>query len=191
MKLKSLFAVAGLLMAMAGNVSADINLVPNILKNTATEFEATWSLSLADLPQASQLEPVIFTTAFAQHYGSNWNISIEPRLVTVFDGEKSVFGGLDGGFTFGRHVAVAHDDDGIPDYVLGYLPLVLKGSWSQQLAANHQFSHSDIYTFGAQQTAQGYEYSVSAIHAVPEPETYAMLLAGLGVVGWRLRGRKS
>lgn len=38
---------------------------------------------------------------------------------------------------------------------------------------------------------------ISAIHLaaggippVPEPETYAMLLAGLGVVGWRLRSRQ-
>ena len=28
------------------------------------------------------------------------------------------------------------------------------------------------------------------VAAVPEPETYAMLLAGLGVVGWSLRKRQ-
>lgn len=32
---------------------------------------------------------------------------------------------------------------------------------------------------------------LSAVHAVPEPETYAMLLAGIGVVAWRLRRRSA
>lgn len=30
-----------------------------------------------------------------------------------------------------------------------------------------------------------------AVSSVPEPETYAMLLAGLGLLGWRLRSAKS
>jgi hypothetical protein len=33
-------------------------------------------------------------------------------------------------------------------------------------------------------------HTVSSAMAVPEPETYAMLLAGLGLVGWRFRSRR-
>ncbi len=33
-------------------------------------------------------------------------------------------------------------------------------------------------------------YSVTSLDAVPEPETYAMLLAGLGLLGWVARRRK-
>ena len=34
------------------------------------------------------------------------------------------------------------------------------------------------------------EFSTSTIAAVPEPETYAMLIAGLGLVGFAARRRK-
>jgi hypothetical protein len=30
-----------------------------------------------------------------------------------------------------------------------------------------------------------------AVTAVPEPETYAMLLAGLGLLGWRVHNARS
>jgi hypothetical protein len=42
-------------------------------------------------------------------------------------------------------------------------------------------------------SASGFDYSrsyASQIAAVPEPETYAMMLAGLGLVGWAVRRRK-
>ena len=31
----------------------------------------------------------------------------------------------------------------------------------------------------------------TAVAAVPEPETYAMMLAGLGLLGWAARRRKA
>ena len=33
--------------------------------------------------------------------------------------------------------------------------------------------------------------NIRAVNAVPEPETYALMLAGLGVVGWAARRRKA
>ena len=33
--------------------------------------------------------------------------------------------------------------------------------------------------------------NIRAVNAVPEPETYALMLAGLGVVGWAARRRKT
>jgi hypothetical protein len=44
------------------------------------------------------------------------------------------------------------------------------------------------------QVYPGWAYAyvgVMAVRPVPEPETWAMLLAGLGLVGWRLSGRTS
>lgn len=46
--------------------------------------------------------------------------------------------------------------------------------------------HYDDYTW----TVSGSSATLVGVHAVPEPETYAMLLAGLGVVGLRLRKRQ-
>ena len=46
--------------------------------------------------------------------------------------------------------------------------------------------HYDEYTW----TVSGTDATLVGVHAVPEPETYAMLLAGLGVVGLRLRKRR-
>ena len=40
-------------------------------------------------------------------------------------------------------------------------------------------------------TSLSSQLHISNVSAVPEPETYAMLLAGLGLVGWMARRRKS
>lgn len=55
---------------------------------------------------------------------------------------------------------------------------VVVGSWASniQVNANHYFSATNV---------AGY------VSAVPEPETYAMLLAGLGLLGWTTRRRRS
>jgi hypothetical protein len=39
--------------------------------------------------------------------------------------------------------------------------------------------------------SKGFDLDAASISAVPEPETYAMMLAGLGVVGWMVRRRKA
>lgn len=63
-----------------------------------------------------------------------------------------------------------------------------------QAVGNYGFSDSSInlaYNLGAiadgQSASFGYEY----IMAVPEPETYAMLLAGLGLIGFSARRRSA
>lgn len=43
-----------------------------------------------------------------------------------------------------------------------------------------------LYIGGTDHTTAGGVYDLS-VSAVPEPETYAMLLAGLGLVGWRMK----
>ena len=55
---------------------------------------------------------------------------------------------------------------------------VAVGNWASniQVNANHYFNATNV---------SGY------VSAVPEPETYAMLLAGLGMIGFMARRRKS
>lgn len=43
-----------------------------------------------------------------------------------------------------------------------------------------------VYIGGTDHTSAGGVYDLT-VSAVPEPETYAMLLAGLGLVGWRMK----
>jgi len=43
---------------------------------------------------------------------------------------------------------------------------------------------------GASAASAGIANGVAAVAAVPEPETYAMMLAGLGLLGYMARRRK-
>ena len=47
-----------------------------------------------------------------------------------------------------------------------------------------------LYIGGTNNATAGGEFDLT-VSAVPEPETYAMLLAGLGLIGWRLKNRKN
>ncbi|MYM26426.1 PEPxxWA-CTERM sorting domain-containing protein [Duganella sp. FT135W] len=70
------------------------------------------------------------------------------------------------------NVSVGDNTVGISSYFGGYTP-------SQQFVNNQYGNYTTFSTIGK-----------SAIAAVPEPETYAMLLAGLGLVGFAARRRR-
>lgn len=196
MKLKSLCVGVGLAITMIGSANADIYLPPSVLKDTSTELAISWSLKLADLPQATESSPFEYLPISGGYWSSNWyaDIFVSGGSQWVFDHAET---GFMGGYIVGNHLSTPHPGDwdlGTPgdgpvDYVKWDFASVANQTGSLNIA--HMFTHSDQYQFGIQQTAQGYDFTLQAIHAVPEPETYAMLLAGLGVVGWRLRGRKA
>ncbi len=48
-----------------------------------------------------------------------------------------------------------------------------------------------VYVGGTDSTLAGGAYDLNVVSAVPEAETWAMLLAGLGLIGWRLRKQES
>jgi len=53
------------------------------------------------------------------------------------------------------------------------------------------FAINDVITFDASAVQQGLSHAaLYTVTAVPEPETYAMLLAGLGLTGLIARRRK-
>lgn len=53
------------------------------------------------------------------------------------------------------------------------------------------FAYSDISTSQIIWTTTSVQMSITEVTAVPEPETYAMLLAGLGLMGFVARRRKA
>lgn len=132
---------------------------------------------------------VLLTGSNGTFFEEYANFSI-PSLSTVYGSASTLFLSLSG-FTvadindfsvelwdsvhpWGSNLYATFTDDGIT-YALGNLAA---GSY-----------HLDIAGVLGATTGQ---YSVS-LHAlpVPEPETYAMLLAGLGLIGFSLRSRKA
>lgn len=132
---------------------------------------------------------------------SFWDISLSAALETV----NLTFGGKT--FTFndpvfsmvGTHVAAPHPGDIVPANTFS---AAVKGSASgvgvlEGVVAHPAISHTDTYTYNIFQLtsdegfakAGDYKMEFSAVHAVPEPETYAMLLSGLGMVGLMVRRR--
>lgn len=198
MKLKFLWIGVGLALSSIGSANAEINLAPSVLKDTSTELVISWSLRWADLPQATADSPFEYLPINGGYWSNNWNADffVSGASQWVFDHAETSF---EGGYIAGRHLATPHPGDwdlGTPGdgpvdnfYWSFALDSVATKTGSMSIA--HQFAHSDQYQLSIQETAQGYDFSMHAIHAVPEPETYAMLLAGLGVVGWRLRSRNA
>lgn len=77
--------------------------------------------------------------------------------------------------------------DGTPSEYENYIHLTY-----DYLAAPTLSFASGVSVFGIDNTVNGFDAMVSgSIAAVPEPETYAMLLAGLGLVGMMARRRKA
>lgn len=56
--------------------------------------------------------------------------------------------------------------------------------------SNAHLSVDAGYGYGAPQTSYWFHFNqLTTVSAVPEPETYGMLLAGLGILGWLARRR--
>ena len=86
-------------------------------------------------------------------------------------------GGVSGGACF-SHSAVALGDDMIFNFAFDGGPLSLDAP------------HLKVHFLDASGGKQGSLLSQNIATAIPEPETYAMLLAGLGVLGFAARRRR-
>ncbi|WP_229259346.1 PEP-CTERM sorting domain-containing protein [Duganella aceris] len=114
-----------------------------------------------------------FTAPFtvgAYHMASD---SWDSNAVVSFDGLHSNFGLTDGGFSTG--------------YTHAFL-LIPYASTTTDLA---QAISPQVYALDrASETDVSANWHLDAVAAVPEPETYAMLLAGLGLLGFTARRRQ-
>ncbi len=167
-------ALAAALLA-AGHSSAALTASASVDTLTNLELDIFWDGAIGLIPQ---------TLSFL---GNNWKVNAS---LLAFDLPGSV--AVSNGSWSAQHLTQPHAGDVGAE--AGYAPFsyvsvagqapVTDGFDVQQTVAHN--SHSDIYHF----TVNGNNAHLSAVHAVPEPETYAMLLAGLGVVGLRLRKRQ-
>ena len=76
--------------------------------------------------------------------------------------------------------SITLDNVAVGTNTVGVSTYLATGTIAGQAFASNQYGNYSTFTTNA----------VSAIAAVPEPETYAMLLAGLGLVGFVARRRK-
>ncbi len=71
-------------------------------------------------------------------------------------------------------------------HLMKYSPLI-----SINLSVNNsEISYNLAYDLGTVANHQSVSFGYEYVMAVPEPETYAMLLAGLGLIGFSARRRR-
>ena len=103
-----------------------------------------------------------------------------------------VVGGLDSFCDFCPGSAFLYSDGLITD--LSLLAPVVAAGWTQLTAAVDINNHGQIVGWGRREDSPGggsRAFMLSPIVAIPEPETYAMLLIGLGLLSFVSRHRKA
>ncbi|WP_445229582.1 FxDxF family PEP-CTERM protein [Duganella rhizosphaerae] len=180
--------------ALAGQLtSASTSL--SKLSTTGTATEQWGGLNIAGSKKGVEVIDIDAKTLLKVTYFNFSNLSAGSTLILNVSGDKGSFNGGYQGFEnynvlFNFYQATDLGiHTGLTANILAPLASVNGGSgvingnvivdsWSSsvQINANHFFKSTDV---------RGY-----TIAAVPEPETYAMLLAGLGLVGFMARRRK-
>ncbi|GAA5175786.1 hypothetical protein GCM10025771_08900 [Niveibacterium umoris] len=164
---------------------ATLDLTPTVITDTATNLKVQWSWDLVNASSSLSLlsDPKL----------TNWTVSLAAfnKSVTIPDiGSFSLLAaGVDA-----QHVTAPHSGDAATGDLYKYVwtqSNIGTFSTSATTLLSHPGAHSDTYTFESVRTGgSNVTFTLSAVHAVPEPETYAMLLAGLGVIGATARRRR-
>ena len=172
-------ALAGALL-LAGHSSAALTSSATTDTLTNLELDIFWDGALGLTPQ---------TLSFI---GNNWKVDAS---LLAFNADQLAVGS---GSWSAQHITQPHSTDVAAlaafdsfSYVAvpGQTPVT--SGFDVTKISEHAVGHQDFYHFTVTTSSPGSGYAhLSAVHAVPEPETYAMLLAGLGVVGLRLRKRQ-
>ena len=136
--------------------------ITNITARPIGSTDNFWSIGTSPAPQTG---PGVATfTAPLSYYGFLWGSVDQYNKVEFYSGATLV-----GSFT---PPPPANGDQGASKYFNAYA------------GAGQQFTTIKFYS-----TGNAFETDNHAVIAVPEPETYAMLLAGLGLMGTIVRRR--
>lgn len=176
------FAAASKPSALPASLALD--LAPTVITDTATDLKVQWTW---DLLNASSTLNLFSTPKLV-----NWNVSLASYTKSVSVPDLGSFAMLAATLD-AQHVSAPHSGDAGTGDAFHYVWVQsnvssFSGSTTSLLA--HAGAHSDTYTFDAVRTGGDVQFTLTAVHAVPEPETYAMLLAGLGLVGAAARRRR-
>lgn len=141
---------------------------------TAGTAAAQASTTILDTTTTSGLSNKTFAGTASWNYGS------------AFDLDLTLFGS--GTATYSWTLSFAGDSD-TGSYSVTSSPGFMSGSsWTDLAAGAYTFSYSGTVKKGSSAGLMLVS-SIAPITAVPEPETYAMLLAGLGIMGSVVRRR--
>ena len=182
--MKHAVAAAVLAGASAGAAAADqaLGTIPAGVPKTFSSIvpPTTDDNGFSDTFSFTMSEPNMGTGATVVNvplnFGPGGGFSFDTALTTM----SLVYAGTDG-------IIGNNDDDVLRSVVLpsnGNSEDILRLSWDAPLSGLHYLNVT-----GVTEGTQGGIYSGAIAAAVPEPETYAMLLAGLGLMGAVVRRR--
>jgi len=145
----------------------------SLLENASVGFAATGD-TLYAYTGVSQLDPLVFLAAVStEGFAGN-----DLAGTGLLPGRSAV--AITAGADFGEYTGARTGQGTFADYAA----LVNDPArWTAFATGNFAQTAPDVTAFAIGTASL-------AVPAVPEPETYAMLLAGLGLVGWRLQRRR-
>ncbi|MCX9155693.1 PEPxxWA-CTERM sorting domain-containing protein [Niveibacterium sp. 24ML] len=175
---------AGKVTPMPAALSLD--LTPTVITDTMTNLKLQWTWNLATA--TSSLD--FFSTPQLKYWDVDLSAATQVVSVPLIGSFSLLTAGINA-----QHVVAPHSGDAPTGNAFSYVwaesnTPAFTTAYSETLG--HPGAHSDLYTFESTRSGAGdVTFTLTAVHAVPEPETYAMLLAGLGLIGAAARRRRA
>jgi hypothetical protein len=130
--------------------------------------DGTWGLGGASLGLSAYEQGLFGSTTLTQQPTSSWSLTSAPKVTLTWDTVNNVASGSIGTTTLFSNLS---------------------------LGSNISYSSVNYVGFGRDQNlvagSSVSNFSLATVAAVPEPETYTMMMAGLALIGFAARCRKS